>query len=306
MRPIIFDRPWVVVGASGHANHLPDLPPQFAMVAGERSLLQSTIEIAAAITDLDRILVIVSARHADLAREQIGPIPGVELVVQPRDLDTAPALLLPLARILERDPLGRVVFLPAHHYIADGRPLLDALAAAVLPPVRDHVTLIGATPTGTDVEDGWIVRGKAFDGMKAYEVGRLCDVPGGPCAERMRQLGGLWNTLIAAGPITTFWDLVRAHLPEHAACFERYIDAIGTRDERRTLIDAYAEMTPADFNRDLLAKARDLAVIPTADTGWSDWDSPREVIDKLQGTPLFAHLIARIRESAPPPFVRAS
>ena len=315
MRPIIFERPWVVVGASGDDNHLQsftralsgtDLPRQFAMLAGERSLLQSTLELAAAITDLDRILVVVSARHADLAREQIGPIPGVEIVVQPRDLDSAPATLLPLARVLERDPLGRVVFLPAHHYIADGMPLLEALGTASLPPVRDHVTLIGATPTGTDVEDGWIVRGQAFEGTDAYQVRRLCDVPAGPCAERIRQLGGLWNTLIAAGPITAFWDLVRAHLPEHAARFERYIDAIGTGDERRTLIEAYAAMAPADFNRDLLAKARDLAVIPTADTGWSDWDSPRQVIQSLQGTPLFDHLLARIRESVPPPFARAS
>ena len=99
---------------------------------------------------------------------------------------------------------------------------------------------------------------------------------------------------------------MRAHLPEHAARFERYIDAIGTGDERRTLIEAYAAMAPADFNRDLLAKARDLAVIPTADTGWSDWDSPRQVIQSLQGTPLFDHLLARIRESVPPPFARAS
>jgi hypothetical protein len=74
----------------------------------------------------------------------------------------------------------------------------------------------------------------------------------------------LGATRIATGPITAFWDLVRAHLPVHAAWLERYIDAIGTPDEQPALAAAYAAMPHASFDRDLLAKADAIAVIPSA------------------------------------------
>src|SRR5512140_2630317 len=133
------ERPYVVILAGGEGNRLApltralygaDLPKQFAVLAGERSLLQTTIERATSLTSLDRILVIVSAHHAEIARRQLVPYPGVELVIQPRNLDTAPGMLLPLVRILARSWKARVVFLPSDHYVPNPAPLSDALDAA--------------------------------------------------------------------------------------------------------------------------------------------------------------------------------
>ena len=84
------DNPYVVVLAGGEGNRLAsltralygsDLPKQFAVLSGERSLLQTTIERAAGLTTLDRISVVVTSHHEPIAREQIAPYAGVELVV---------------------------------------------------------------------------------------------------------------------------------------------------------------------------------------------------------------------------------
>ena len=68
--------PYVVVLAGGEGQRLApltralygtDRPKQFAVLSGERSLLQTTIERAARLTVLDRISVIVTAHHEALA-----------------------------------------------------------------------------------------------------------------------------------------------------------------------------------------------------------------------------------------------
>jgi mannose-1-phosphate guanylyltransferase len=238
--------------------------------------------------------VIVSAHHADLAGAQLRPYPGVELVVQPKNLDTAPGILLPLVRILVRSFCARVVFLPSDHYIPNPEPLHAALRAASQGALADRLVMVGVAPTGPEVEYGWIVRGRRIGRTAAHEVERFQEKPSAEAAEQLWNRGGLWNTFIQAGSAQTFWDLARAHLPAHAAAFERYAVAIGGLGETAALEAAYA-LPAANFSRDVLAHARDLAVAPVSGSGWSDWGSPARVFASLEGTPCHERLVDRIR-----------
>src|ERR1051325_7632786 len=157
--------PYVVILAGGEGRRLApltralygtDLPKQFAVLSGGGALMQTTIARASALTTLDRISVVVTAHHEEIARAQLVPYPGVELVVQPRNLDTGPGLLLPLVRILTRAALARVVFLPSDHHVSDPAPIAEALRHAGDDGLHDRITLLGVTPTGPEVEDAWI------------------------------------------------------------------------------------------------------------------------------------------------------
>jgi mannose-1-phosphate guanylyltransferase len=305
-------QPWIVVLAGGEGTRLGpltralygvELPKQFAVLAGERSLLQQTLERATQLAAHDRVMVVVSAHHEAHAREQLAPYPGVELVVQPRNLDTGPGLLLPLARIRARDPRGRVAFLPSDHHVADPAPLVAALRATADAPLRARVTLLGVLPDQPETEYGWILRGRALSrrtDTTAFAVRRFEEKPAEAVAERLRSRGALWNTFISVGPVAAYWELARRHLPAHAALFERYARRIGEADEAAALHEAYAQMPPANFSRDLLAHARDLAVVPVRGAGWCDWGSPRRVFQSLRGTPHLAPLLRRLRARPAP------
>jgi mannose-1-phosphate guanylyltransferase len=304
--------PFVVVLAGGEGTRLApltralygvDLPKQFAVLAGEKSLLQHTIERALRLTSSDHVLVVVAAHREAIAREQIAQYPGVELVSQPRNLDTGPGLLLPIVRILARASRARVVFLPSDHYLADDKPLLEAVRASEHGVLNDRLTLIGVTPTGPEVEYGWIVRGARLGRSSAFTVARFSEKPEPEVADELWRGGGLWNTFISAGPVRVFWDLARRHLPRHTTAFKRYSAAVGSLAEHDALTDTYRTMASANFSRDVLAHARDLAVVPVAGTGWSDWGSPERVFASLIGTPNHDHLVARIRGEATAAFV---
>jgi mannose-1-phosphate guanylyltransferase len=293
----------VVVLAGGEGQRLApltralygtDLPKQFAVLSGERSLLQTTIDRAAALTTLDRILVVVTAHHEQLARTQLAAYPGVDLVVQPRNLDTGPGILLPLVRILARTPNARVVFLPSDHHVSNPAPIARAVSDTSAATLRDRIALLGVTPTGPEVEYGWIVRGKRVARTGGFSVRRFHEKPTSTVAEELWRSGGLWNTFISTGPVQVFWELAARHLPAHTTALERYAVAIDGSDETEALGAAYHQMAPANFSRDVLSHAEALAVMPVADSGWSDWGSPQRVFASLAGTDCHDRLVARM------------
>jgi mannose-1-phosphate guanylyltransferase len=264
------------------------------VLAGERSLMQTTIERASPLTTLDRISVVVTAHHEPIARVQLAPYPGVQLVIQPRNLDTGPGLLLPLVRILVRADLARVVFLPSDHHVSNPAPIVEALRHAGEAGLDDRIALLGVTPTGPEVEYGWIVRGARVARTGGYTIRRFLEKPTHPVAEDLWRSGGLWNTFISCGPARLFWKLAQRHLPSHTRWLERYAAAIDGDGEAKALDAAYDGMAPANFSRSVLANASELAVLPVADSGWCDWGSPQRVLASLAGTDGHARLVARI------------
>jgi mannose-1-phosphate guanylyltransferase/mannose-6-phosphate isomerase len=296
--------PWIVVLAGGEGTRLHaltralygvDLPKQFAVLVGSRSLLQLTVERAELLTTRDRIVVVVTSHREALAREQLADYRGVKILAQPRSLDTGPGMLFPLAYILAVDPLATVTFLPSDHYIPNAAPLLAALKA----PTAGRIALIGVRPTAPEMEYGWIVPGRQLGTTSRRAVARFVEKPVAPVAESLFALGALWNTFIQVGALTTYWDLARGHLPRHARAFERYAASVGSLGEAHALADAYARIESANFSSDVLVHATQLAVAPVAGTGWNDWGSPRRVFESLAGTQHLETLLGRIRGPRP-------
>jgi len=316
----IMKKRWAVVLAAGDGTRLrpltrllhgEDLPKQFATIEGRRSLLQVTLDRISAHFAPERTVVVVGRPFDALARRQLSAYEGIDVVVQPRNLGTGPGLLLPLARIRARDRSARVAIFPADHHIPRPEPLLEGVRSALDAAERPGLTLIGVHPDRPETEYGWIVpeRG-AFESAAGIQgVRRFVEKPDQALAEDLLRQGALWNTFISIGRLQEFWAAALRHMPRVARLFEPYVERVGRSDEAGLLERLYAGMEPANFSRSVLERTRGLGVMPVKDSGWSDWGTPRRVLESLRGTPSGRRLLMRLAtapEMLPPVAPRGS
>ena len=142
-------RTWAVVLAAGDGTRLATLttdasgnpvPKQFCSLNGGRSLLHEALQRARRIVPRDRVCAIVADQHRSYWRSSLWALASSSVIVQPCNRGTAHGVLLTVLAILERDPLARIVFLPADHYVRDERGLTGSL--------RDAATLLSRNPEG--------------------------------------------------------------------------------------------------------------------------------------------------------------
>jgi mannose-1-phosphate guanylyltransferase len=275
------------------ALHGEECPKQFAMIHGGRSLLQWTVARALRWSTPDRIVVVVSAAREAQARKQLEGQGPIDVVAQPSNRGTGPGILLPLTRIMARDPQARVVVVPSDHYVRDEAPFEHSIRLAIAAS-DDQVAMIGAVPDHAETQYGWIVTGRTLAAQRGSVVEHFCEKPPAPLAERLLRQGALWNTFIMAGTARHFWALGNAHIPAAVSLFESYRSAVGTSHEAGKLREIYRYMPIVDFSRDVLQKAGGLRAVPLEECGWSDWGTPERVLNSLRHHDDYAVLSRRL------------
>jgi mannose-1-phosphate guanylyltransferase len=295
---------WSIVLAAGDGTRLAplvrrlhgdDRPKQFAVLRGQRSLLQETIQRTAALAAPSRTVVVVSERHRALAREQLGP--ALDVVGQPRNLGTGPGILLPLARVLSRDPGAVVVVTPSDHHFQRPARFLSGIreAARAAVTTSSGLCILGVEADRPATDLGWIVPGEPVPVLPgASMVRRFVEKPDAAQARSLFEGGALWNTFVMVGRAEAFWTLASQLIPLQTRSMKRYLTAVGTRREARALEDVYEDLAPADFSRDVLARAAGLGVVSVDGSGWSDWGTPERLFESLRATSGLAALERRM------------
>lgn len=302
---------WAIILAGGEGKRLAsltralygqELPKQFAVLAGDRSLLQRTVERIDPLIPYERMVVVVTARYESVARDQLARYPGVDVAVQPpANLDTGPGLLVGVARVLARDPDALITVFPADHHVDDPDRFLAAVETS-RKVSRRGLALVGALADRPETEYGWIVpRKDSRPAASLRRVARFVEKPDAAEAERLHAAGAMWNTFVFSGRVGTMWELSARHMPQHTEHFAAYVAAVDRVNERRVLASIFERMSPCNFSRAVLERATGMHVVAAERTGWSDWGTPKRVFASLQGTNAHARLVSRIAAQVPQP-----
>src|ERR1035438_3494388 len=146
---------WAIVLAAGDGTRLSSLttdergdavPKQFCSLNGGPSLLHEALQRAWRIVSRERVCTIVARQHERHWQHMLWSLPARKVIVEPRNCGTANGVLHGLLRILERDPLARIVFLPADHYVHDEASLADSMRTAAMFVTRDALPRCGRRP----------------------------------------------------------------------------------------------------------------------------------------------------------------
>jgi mannose-1-phosphate guanylyltransferase len=254
------------------------VPKQYAVVSGGRTMIQAALGRARRLVPEQRTLAVVAREHHLWWRRELVTLPTANVVVQPQNRGTAAGLLLPLLRVLQRDPEPRVLVLPSDHHVEDEAALERAITEAVEAVGRDHgrVVLLGAAPKHPDTEYGWVVPRRSQGGLLGVEA--FVEKPDREAASRLMARGALLNTAILVAGGRTLVQLYTRHLPGLLGAFAAWRDE--ERGEGDALERLYHTLPTHDFSREVLTPAAsELFAVPISDCGFMDLGTPARLED---------------------------
>jgi Nucleotidyl transferase len=105
-------------------------PKQFCPFLGGWTPLRATRQRAVRSLDPERTLFVVTRAHERYYADELADVRPWQVLIQPDNKGTAPAILLSLLHLNRLDPEASVVFLPSDHHYLDERGFLDAVHRA--------------------------------------------------------------------------------------------------------------------------------------------------------------------------------
>lgn len=255
-------------------------PKQLLNVAGEESLLKSTIKRLAPLVPTERISIVTNEMQAEIIRHHLEYAqgePSPSYVVEPMGRNTAPAIGLAAIRLFADDPEAVMAVLPADHLIKDGKLFRAALSSAAEVAEEGHLVTFGIIPTFPETGYGYIKGSKKIlknvDGLDVRVVDRFVEKPNIEKAKKYLAEGGYyWNSGIFVWKAKKILEEIKLHMPDMYA-------ALMEINEGFDLKDAYEKMESISIDHAILEKTDNCVVIET-NFPWSDmgsWSSLSDV-----------------------------
>ena len=265
-----------------------DRPKQFCPLVGKTTLLAQTRQRVARNISPERTLFVLLKSHERFYARELRDARPANMVVQPLNRGTLPAILYSLLRIVQLDQQAVVAFLPSdHHYTEEERFQAGLDLVFETAEAEPCVILLGAAAKHAEVEYGWIeAEAAAATNTRGFlRVKQFWEKPSPPLAQSLMARGCVWNTFVMVGRARVFLDLIDAQAPELYQAFTRTAASCTSEPDAAALETLYEGLPAADFSKLVLSEATDrLGVFCLGDVGWSDLGDPGRVITALSAS----------------------
>ena len=288
------NREWAVILAGGDGTRLKSLtrhisgderPKQFCSVLSHQTLLQETQLRSGLELARERTLYVVNRTHEHYYAPTLGDEAADNLVAQPSNRGTAPAILYSLLRIAARDSKAVVAFFPSDHYISDNRKFMAHIRTALdtARQRRDLVVLLGLQPESPEVEYGWIEPAQPIRGQgRVFGVRRFWEKPNKVLAQVLQLRGCLWNSFVMVASVRALLEIIESAIPELYRSFACLTALFGTSAEVKAIDQLYGRLQEVNFSHQVLAlKPERLAVLKVTGVRWNDLGEPKRVMASL-------------------------
>ncbi len=264
------------------------LPKPYCTFVGTRSMLQHTVGRADRLSPKDQKVIVVDPIYQNLACSHLEQHMTGQIILQPKNCDTAAEIFLPLTYVLTKDPNATVLIFPADHFVFPEERFVENLQQAikVAELMIDRIVLFGASPTYFELEYGWLEKGVPIGGglgVQVYKVESFIDKPDANQGLNAMTRGALWNTTVIVTKATALWHFGWNGFPDLMDRFARLKEAIGTSREGHILQSIYQDMPHYNFSSDFLQRISDhVGVMELEGVVWSDWGRPERIVETLR------------------------
>lgn len=263
-------------------------PKQFCSILNNETLLDVTRRRSALKIAPKNTFYSLTNHHKNYYRPLLSSVLKRNLVVQPENKGTAPAILYSLLRLAKINSEATVAFFPSDHHFSDDKAFMNNVETAfkAVETNPDSIVLLGIEPEHAETSYGWIEPQESLYGNLSKtisQVKRFWEKPSFDSAQDLMMKGCLWNSFVMVGKVETFLNLIKKHQPELSRMFAASSLTFGTPAETAAIRSLYAWIDDTNFSSEVLEKAtEELNVLRVSDVVWSDWGEPHRVFGTLK------------------------
>jgi mannose-1-phosphate guanylyltransferase len=268
-------------------------PKQLLPFHGSMSLLQETVVRLAPLIPPERVWILANDILAPTIRRQLPNVPRHQVIAEPVQRNTGPAIALAARLILQEDPSAIMGVFPSDHLIAQPKPFLQVLSRAVRAAQDDTLVVLGLEPRWAETGYGYIEfpQGTRPGSAAAAPVRSFREKPDKATAARFLKAGRFfWNSGMFVWKAQTIDRAIQTLLPKTAAALSALPNA-RSRAFRAKLRDAYPQCDNISIDYGVLERSANIAGFACKDFGWNDigsWQAAYEL-----GTKNLAGNVAR-------------
>ena len=252
-------------------------PKQLLPVVGEGSLLRQTVDRLSPLVPPERIWIFANKLLRPQVRRQVPEIPTRQILAEPVQRNTGPAIGLAAKLIAEQDPEAVMGVFPSDHLIAEGGAFLEILRQAAQAAEQQSLVVLGLAPQYPETGYGYIEFPEGTrPGQDPARVVSFREKPDRETAEGYLRSGNFcWNSGMFVWRAQTVSDTIARFMPRTAEAL-RGLPPLGSRRFAKALAERYPLCDDLSIDYGVLEKAENLIGIPCRDIGWNDvgsWDA---------------------------------
>lgn len=283
---------YAVVLAGGSGTRLwpvsrDNTPKQFLKLGGNRTMLQRTVDRILPLIPWERVIVITNHRYHEAVREQLPEIPEENIIAEPEKRDTALAMAFGALIAQHRDPDAVVVNIASDHVLKDEEEYRRVITAAVeLASKQQHLLTVGITPTGPNVNFGYIKVDGVIENVHNYNVKKVLSFKEKPDLETAKSFLAegdyFWNASMYTWHVNTIMAAFQQHYSEIVPGIERIRAAFDTPEFEQVVAEVYQTAPKQPIDIAISEKVDNLVLLP-GDFGWDDiglWSTVYELGEK--------------------------
>ena len=263
-------------------------PKQFCPILKGETLLDLTRRRIAPKINAGQVFYSLTQTHEQFYQPLLDGVSERQLIVQPENKGTAPAILYSLLRLAKIDPEASVAFFPSDHYYSDDKAFMNNVETAFerIENNADTVVLLGIEPESAETAYGWIELSddsRQDSNLKIFDVKRFWEKPSCEAAKSLMSKGCLWNSFVMIGKVSAFLKMMRESVFKLFRQFDEIGFEIGLSGEKPAIQTLYSLMDETNFSSEVLEKSpQSLQVLRVENVGWCDWGEPQRVLRTLE------------------------
>jgi mannose-1-phosphate guanylyltransferase len=250
---------------------------------GERSLIQQTVDRLAPVLPPERIWILTNDHLRDEIIKQLPEVPKKQIIAEPAQRNTAPAIGLAAHIIQSLDPEAVMGVFPADHLIGRPKEYTKLLRPAFKAAAEGQIVVLGIQPRWPETGYGYIEFPRSVEaGREPVKVKSFREKPDAETAAKfLKAKKFYWNAGMFFWKTSVLLDALRVHLPKTASLLAS-LPAFSSRQFHAKMNEVFPLTENISVDYAVLERAANVVGIPVGDIGWNDvgsWNAVYELYD---------------------------